>query len=257
MADGEVIEAAEVIVSAGAIHSPALLLRSGVALPGVGRGLKDHASANVTLRLREQSQGSSHDLALATLLRWSSGDGDADLQILPVNHLDSSPQSEGLGLLMGAIMSVHSEGSVSLRSNDAHVDPVVQFNMLDDERDRGHLREVVRHMAALVETAPFRRATSAVFIDGVGSELAALPEDDNALDQWMVSNVSDYVHASSSCRMGPRANEHAVVDVDCRVHGYEGLRVCDASVFPDLPRANTHLPAVMVAEKIAATISSS
>lgn len=257
LADGEEIEAAEVIVSAGAIHSPALLLRSGVTLPGVGRGLKDHASASVTLRLHEQSQGSPHDLALATLLRWSSSDGDADLQMLPVNHLDSSPQSEGLGLLMGAVMSVHSEGSISLRSNDAHVDPIVRFNMLDDERDRGHLREVVRHMVALVETAPFRRATSAVFIDGIGTQLAELPEDDAAFDRWMVSNVSDYVHAASSCRMGPRVNESAVVDLDCAVHGYQGLRVCDASIFPDLPRANTHLPAVMVAEKLAATISSS
>ena len=256
LADGEVIESAEVIVCAGAIHSPAVLLRSGVDLAGVGRGLKDHASASITLLLDEDARASPHDLALATLLRWSSSDGVADLQLLPVNHLGAAPEAEGLGLLMAAIMSVHSVGSVSLRDADPNTDPAVRFNMLDDDRDRAHLREAVRHMVRLIETEAFTRITSAVFIDGVGTPLASLPDDDSAFDAWLLANVGDYVHASSSCRMGAESDDLAVVDVKCRVRGHQGLRVCDASVFPDLPRANTHLPALMMAEKLADLIAS-
>jgi choline dehydrogenase-like flavoprotein len=256
LADGDTIDAAEVIVCAGAIHSPAVLLRSGVALEGVGRGLKDHASASVTLQLRDAARNSPNDLAVATLLRWSSTDGVADLQVLPANHLGSAPQAAGLGLLMGAIMSVHSEGSVELRSPDPGDEPIVRFNMLHDERDRRHLREAVRHLADLVATEAFQRVSSAAFIDDIGTPLAALPDDDGEFDRWLMTHVGDYVHAGSSCRMGPRTNELAVVDLDCSVHGYQGLRVCDASVFPDLPRANTHLPAVMMAERTSALITS-
>ena len=252
LSDGELIEAAEVVVCAGAIHSPAVLLRSSIDRTGIGQGLRDHASASITLALSEDARNDPASLAVATMLRWSSSSGSGDLQLLPVNHLGRAPQAEGLGVLMAAIMSVYSRGSVSLRTADANDDPVVRFSMLADERDVAKLREAVRHMVRLIETDAFRRITDAVFIDGIGTPLAALPDDDAALEVWLRAHVADYVHASSSCRMGPAGDELAVVDTRCRVHGYEALRVCDASVFPDLPRANTHLPAVMVAERIAA-----
>lgn len=251
LADGELIEAAEVIVCGGAIHSPAVLLRSGVDLVGIGRGLRDHASASITLALHESARNDPGSLAVATMLRWSSSTGFGDLQLLPVNHLGRAPQAAGLGVLMAAIMSVHSRGSVTLRSTDPDDDPVVRFSMLSDERDLARLREALRHMVQLVDTEPFRRVTESVFIDGIGTPLAALPDDDAALDCWLAAHVADYVHAASSCRMGSADDDFAVVDTQGRVHGYEALRVCDASVFPDLPRANTHLPAVMVAERIA------
>ena len=257
LADGEIIEAAEVIVCAGAIHSPAVLLRSGVNLDGVGRGLKDHASASVTLLLSDEARGTPQDLAIATMLRWSSVDGVADLQMLPLNHLGSAPEDRGLGAMMAAIMSVHSKGSVTLDSLDPHVDPVVCFNMLDDERDLEHLREATRHLAQIIDTEPFRRIAVAAYIDDVGTPLAALPDDDAEFDRWLLTHVGDYVHASSSCRMGPIGDDLAVVDLECRVYGYAGLRVCDASVFADLPRANTHLPVMMMAERLSALITSS
>jgi choline dehydrogenase-like flavoprotein len=65
--------------------------------------------------------------------------------------------------------------------------------------------------------------------------------------------LGDYVHAVGTCRMGATNDADAVVDARCRVIGYEGLMVCDASVMPDLPRANTHLPTVMIAERVAAS----
>jgi len=68
----------------------------------------------------------------------------------------------------------------------------------------------------------------------------------------LFSNVSDYVHAAATCRMGRRDDPAAVVDTYCIVRGYSGVRVCDASVMPDVPKANTHLTTVAIAERVAA-----
>ena len=244
LVDGGVIDAGEVVVSAGAIHSPTLLLRSGVNRSGIGVGLKDHASARLTLRLREAADTSR--LPSCALLRWSSSSGHGDLQLLPLDHVGDSEY----GALVVGVMSVHSSGTITVDG----AEPVVQFDMLSDERDRARLREAARHMAAMARTEPFRRVADAVFIDDVGTPLEALADDDDLLDVWLRANVGDYVHASSTCRMGVSTDEGLVVDTAGRVHDYDGLRVCDASVFPDIPSANVHLPTVMVAARIATSI---
>ena len=151
---------------------------------------------------------------------------------------------------MAALMEVRSSGQVRLRSMDPQEHPIVEFNHLDDHRDRDGLREAVRHCARLADTAVVQEICDQVMIDRAGTPLAALSEDDPTFDRWMQRNIGNYVHASSTCRMGPRGDDTAVVDERCFVHGYEHLMVCDASVFADLPRANTHLPAMMVAEGV-------
>jgi choline dehydrogenase-like flavoprotein len=137
---------------------------------------------------------------------------------------------------------------VRLASGDPSVDPVVEFGMLADERDLIRLREatyrvvdVLRHPAV---------AAIAESIDAAGSPLESLCSDE-AVDAWLKSGISDYVHAAGTCRMGSPGDPDAVVDLQCRVIGYEGLRVCDASVMPDVPRANTHLTTVAIAEAVA------
>jgi choline dehydrogenase-like flavoprotein len=67
--------------------------------------------------------------------------------------------------------------------------------------------------------------------------------------------VGIYFHPTCSCRMGPASDPLAVVDADGRVHGLDGLFVCDASIFPKLMRANTNLPAAMLAERLAPAIA--
>jgi choline dehydrogenase-like flavoprotein len=101
--------------------------------------------------------------------------------------------------------------------------------------------EVVRHpaVAAIVED-----------VVTPGTDLDALDRDET-IDGWLTDHVTDYVHAVGTCRMGTPGDPAAVVDTSCRVIGYEGLRVCDASVMPDLPRANTHLTTVAIAELLA------
>ena len=253
---GEAFDAGEVIVSCGAIHSPALLLRSGIGVDdglAVGKNLKEHAAtAGFEVSLREAARGRNADASVFTsFLRYSSELADAgpnDMQVIWFNSI--GPDADGLAgaRVLTAVMRVFSHGEVRLRSNDPAVDPVVDFRMLTDERDLVRLRDGVRRVLAIVR----QPAISAVAESVVAFEtpIDALDSDD-AIDAWLLATATDYVHAVGTCRMGAAGDPDAVVDTDCRVRGYEGLRVCDASVMPDLPKANTHLTTVAIAERLA------
>jgi choline dehydrogenase-like flavoprotein len=254
-ADGTTIRAGQVVVCAGAIHSPAILLRSGVGVGdglAVGEHLKDHAAtAGFEVGLRPHARMASPDRPLFTsLLRYSSGLFDAGPNDMQMIWFDAvGPTAEGLagGRLMGAVMRVFSEGHVRLRSEDPQIDPVVDFCMLADDRDRVRLRDCVRRMLEIV-----RHPAVAAVSEGVhalDTPIADLGSDDD-IDSWLTANVTDYVHAVGTCRMGAVDDPAAVVDPDCRVRGYEGLVVCDASVMPDLPKANTHLTTVAIAHRV-------
>jgi choline dehydrogenase/5-(hydroxymethyl)furfural/furfural oxidase len=247
LSDGTFVESSEVVVAAGAIHSPAILLRSKVERVGIGQGLQDHPSAPLTIALKENC--SPRELAVTTLARFTSGIEPADLQLLPIDHLGES--SEGYGLLSVALMMSRSRGRITLESMDANVDPIVDLNLLADERDIEALSvgvEVARH---LLEQPAMKKVASEIFIDDVGTPLSALGNSAYEIAAWLRSRTGDYVHAAGTCAMGESANEKAVVDAVGRVHGIKNLRVCDASIFPNLPRANTHFPVMMAAELIA------
>jgi choline dehydrogenase-like flavoprotein len=250
-AAGDEIGAGCVIVSAGAVHSPAILLRSGIGdedgLP-VGEHLKDHAATPgfelaLTPDARMQTLGTP---VMHSLLRYSSGLAEAgpnDLQLVWFDGVGPTLDTLAGGRIIGALMRVFSSGVVRLRSDDPAEDPVVEFRMLADERDRARLRAVVHHVIEIVRHPA---------VAGIVEQALALttPLDDlrtdAAIDEWLTANVSDYVHATGTCGMG------RVVDTECGVLGYERLYVCDASVMPDLPKANTHLTTVAIAERFAA-----
>jgi 5-(hydroxymethyl)furfural/furfural oxidase len=252
---GEEINAPEVIVSAGAIHSPAILLRSGVGIDDglpVGRNLKEHAATpGFEIALKPEGRMPSIDVPLfSSVLRYTSGLADAgpnDMQIIWFGAVGPTDDALAGARLMGAVMRVFSSGEVRLRSDDPDVDPIVEFNMLSDERDLVRLRDCVRRMIDVVRAPAVEAIT-----DGVVALTTPLDDldTDDAVDAWLLATVCDYVHAVGTCRMGTPGDPAAVVDTDCRVIGYEGLRVCDASVMPDLPRANTHLTTVAIAERL-------
>lgn len=227
LTDGTEVEADLVVVSAGAIHSPALLLRSGVDTPGVGEGLHDHPSVALPLVLHDPAPIGS--LPIATLARVSSGAEPQDLQILPIDAIE--PSMPSLGLVMVALMRSHSRGVVRLQSADPYADPAVEFGMLTDERDWPPLRTGLG-MAERLMASPVVR--------GLGEVVPTATDIDTVR-----ASLGDYVHAAGTCAMG------RVVDTSCRLRGYEGVVVCDASVMPVAPRANTHLPTVMIAERVA------
>jgi choline dehydrogenase-like flavoprotein len=227
-ATGDEVEADVVVVSAGAIHSPALLLRSGVDTDGVGEGLQDHPSFPIAIARREAAE--VRGLPIATLARLPGAEGVDDLQVLPMEYVDAA--MPGLALVMAAAMRVHGRGRVTLAGNDPAADPEVDFDLLADDRDAATVQLAIDAVEQLLDHPAFR---------AVGE---ALPYDRS--DAGVRATVGDYVHAAGTCAMG------TVVDTSCRVRGHHGLMVCDASVLPVLPRANTHLPTVMVAERVAA-----
>jgi choline dehydrogenase-like flavoprotein len=253
-ADGDEIEAGNVVVCAGAIHSPAILLRSGIGPESgrpVGANLIDHAlTPGLEVGLRPEARLASPDAPLVdSLLRFTSGGpgtGDNDLQICWFRATHTTEESLATGRLLGSVVQVFSRGSVRLRSSDPRDDPIVELNLLADERDAVRARLVVERMIELVR----HPAVAAVTTDVVALDrpLDAL-DSPAAIDAWLDANVQDYVHVVGTCRMGQPDDPAAVVDTECRVIGVDGLRVCDASVMPELPRANTHLTTVAIAER--------
>ena len=161
----------------------------------------------------------------------SSGEAPADLQLLPMDNL--GPAVPRTGLVMVALMEVRSVGSVRLAA-DPLADPVVDFNLLSDAVDERRLLSGVDQLVRLLDHPSLR---------ALGT--AAIPPTD--LD-GVRAGLGDYVHATGTCAMG------RVLDASCRVVGYDALRVCDASAMPDLPRANTHLSTVVLAERLASVL---
>jgi choline dehydrogenase-like flavoprotein len=133
------------------------------------------------------------------------------------------------------------------------VDPRVEFRLLSDERDAVRMRLATQELLALVDNNAVRSITSTVTLDDKGTTPAEVA-DPVALDAWLRAAVSDYVHACGTCKMGSPENPSSVVDPHCRFIGVENLSVVDASVIPVIPRANTHLTAVMIAEHAAALL---
>ena len=242
LADGTEITGSHVSVCAGAILSPALLLRSGIERDGIGRNLCDHPAIGVTLMLRGAA-----DMDCPSTAALLHADG---IQVLPLSGLGLGPEEQALGAFMAGVMRSYGRGRVSLRADDVASPPIVAFELLEDERDRAALRRATRLMLGLAASPAIGAEVFSVAIDDRGTPIDALAgADDDALDQWVRFNLADYLHAAGTCRMGRPTDELAVVDQTCRVIGYDGVSVIDASVFPDLPQANPHLPTLMVATR--------
>jgi choline dehydrogenase len=97
-------------------------------------------------------------------------------------------------------------------------------------------------------------AASPAFQDIIAARIAPTDEDlasDAALDRWLLANVSTAHHLAGTCKMGPASDPMAVVDQYGCVHGLQGLRVVDASIMPDVVRANTNATIIMMAERLA------
>jgi choline dehydrogenase-like flavoprotein len=251
-AAGEEIEAGEVVVSAGALHSPPILLRSGIGVDDglpVGRGLRDHATAGFLLALQPHGRrASADDPVVSSLLRYSSELADAgpnDMQMVWFDALGTDDAGRAMAQLASAVMRPFSTGQVYLRSDDPLDDPVVDCRFLSDERDLVRLRDGVRRMIDVVGQPSMQAVAESVIVPQATLEQL---DCDQAIDDWLPLVVTDYVHPVGTCRMGRPDDNHAVVDLDCTVRGHESLRVVDASVLPDIPRCNTHSTTVAVAE---------
>jgi choline dehydrogenase len=253
----EIVTAGLVIVAAGTYASPALLLRSGIGpaadltalgahcqvdLPGVGRNLADHPWVPVPLPVTIPTGGPGFQ----AVLTWHSADADRsgppDLQIFAQGPFDNDGRA--VASLCAALLKPYSRGRVTLRSLDPAVPPVIDLAFLTDDRDLHRLMEGVRHGYRLLASPEFDAVADTATRRNGGV-------DDDALRALIWANVRTYHHPAGTCAMG-RDPRHAVVDSRGRVYGTVGLVVADASIMPEIPSANTNLPTIMLAERIAA-----
>lgn len=247
LANGELIEARGVVVCAGALATPVLLRRSSIDRPGIGMGLQDHPSVAITLELRQRQQSA---LQIGANVRTSSQKGNADIHVLSLNATDESGM---FGALIAGVMRVYSRGEV--RYDAATGTGVAVFNQLSDERDKAAMRDATRFAFELASSQSVSSVAGALLSDSDGTSAQWLSDASDAeIDDWALRQVGAYSHAACSCAMGDSRDEMAVVNERAEVIGYQNLWLCDASIFPTLPRANTHLPVVMVANRISAML---
>jgi choline dehydrogenase/5-(hydroxymethyl)furfural/furfural oxidase len=247
--DGTVLEGSRVVVCTGAAHTPAVLARSGVALPGLGRSARDHPAVPLTVELRAGAPWlPSAGSPISHLLRWSSGVGGgvADLQALPLDRVGSDEGDDRHAVLMVGLMDVRSTGAVL----DAGGGTDLQLELLTDDLDVVRLVRGLRQALELLRAETMGRVVTAVRGPDGRTADELRDADDDELAAWLPEQLGDYVHLAGTARMGPEEDADRVVDLDGGVVGYRSLYAVDASVFPDLPRANPHLPVLALAERL-------
>lgn len=273
------VEAGEIVLSAGAVGSPHLLLLSGVGpadqlgdlgipqvsdLPGVGKNLKDHPKLYITWALPEGYPAQTRAAPGGAALRFTAPGSDLrnDLSIsfasfVPARTHEPDPRPQDPDSvtryveMMVALLLPVSQGELRLTSSDFRVQPALHYNYLSEQFDRDRMRagvEAALELAERPEIAEFLGER----LDPADDDLAS----DEALQRWMMREATTYSHISCTCRMGPSGDPLAVVDQFGKVHGLEGLRVVDASIMPDLVRAPINPAVIMLAEKIADSIRS-
>jgi choline dehydrogenase len=256
LVDGTEIEAGWVVLCAGTFGSPPLLLRSGVGpaadlrdagitvvadLSGVGANLVDHPDVYIDLPYSGAARAAPVLHTMATFR--SDGRPDTESPDLMFWFADPSDDDPELGIEV-LLLRPRSRGSVRLRSADPSDPPIIHLPNLDDPDDVVRLAEGYRR-ALEVANHPAVQA----LCDG---QAAAEPED---LDAVIRAEVLSLPHVVGTCAMGPNPDEGAVVDASGLVHGTQRLSVVDASIMPDVPSGFTHIPTIMLAERLSETIA--
>ncbi len=272
LAGGEVVSAKNVVLSAGAVGSPAILLRSGIGpaqdlcdleievlvdSPGVGAQLWDHAAVPIRLVPKEGQCVPGRDPRFQVMARFTAeGSREPDdMQLVMVTFADISGSpallsDAGVPIVAAvgvALMVPRAHGYLRLASIDPGIQPAIELNYGADPEDVRRLLLAMRLAWKVVCSEPIKRET--VRVVGLSEEVI---RSDDLLHGYVFANVGTYGHALGTARMGSDGDPGAVVDQYCRVRGVKNLWVVDASVMPTVPRAVPNLTVIMLGERVAA-----
>ena len=276
----------EIILSAGAIGSPQLLMLSGVGaaahihafdipvvcdLPGVGQNLQDHPSTGVVYECT-QAVSLASAASLSNLLRYlcfkkgpltsNVAEAGAFIRTSPERQSPDLQYHFGAGYFVEhgfqtfdghafafgpTLLHPYSRGEIRLRSSNPLDAPSIRANYFSDSRDMEVMLEGVKLSRELANTKAFAPYRKREMHPGPEAK------DDQALRAHIRRFVETLYHPVGTCKMGNN-DAAAVVDSELRVHGVEGLRVVDASIMPAVVGGNTNAPTIMIAEKAAEMI---
>jgi choline dehydrogenase-like flavoprotein len=254
-----VIDAGEVVLSAGVYHSPQLLMLSGIgpapelerlgipvahALEGIGENYQDHAVVYVTF---EGTEDLREEYVIPKVRLLAKSDPSRPL---PDLHVFMRPSIRMAGLAPLLPVSIHllehrSRGRVTLASTDPDDLPVIDAALVRDSGDVTALLDGIAFVERLTSHAPLSRF--------YGPRVTPGPGDD--LTEHVTTTYITYHHGVGTCRMGPEGDRGAVVDPGLRVHGLDNLTISDASVIPTVPHGNTNIAAILVGEIAAANLA--
>lgn len=255
------IDADRVTLCAGALGTPALLMRSGVGpaalsrqigvpvvadLPGVGQHLQDHAAVMIWMAPHGPCDGTQpmHQV----MARLSSGWGGTDLALLMLGGFPTA-ELPPLGAMLGThhahgisvmLTEPTSCGSVTLDPRRPLAAPCIDLGLGRAPQDVDRLMAGVRAAWRVANTPALRAQVRSILL-----WRDAIVDDDPLLRHHVARQMNGTWHATGTARMG------TVTDAHCRVYGTENLRVVDASVMPALPRTPPNLSCIMLAERVA------
>lgn len=263
-----------IVMSTGAFGTPAILLRSGIGprlqlekfdipavvdLPGVGANLADHSQIPVGAIPKLDYAEFINSPCIQTLLRYSSEDSERvnDMQLCLLNRVEvgvyapyliEAAAGREIFFTASVLMLPDSRGSVSLKSANPYVNPVVNLNFCASEMDVKRHREGLRRSCELLVGPVFKNMTNEIL------ESDSLFGNDDTLDKFITERIQTAHHPCGTARMGKDTDQMAVVDSTCAVLGVENLYVADASIMPAPVRANTNLTCIMIGERVAAEL---
>jgi choline dehydrogenase len=288
LVDGELktFRAPEIVVCAGALKTPQVLMLSGIGpaahlrehgipvvadLP-VGQNLMDHSVANVSWDSNLDFPSMLDHSSMTSVLNWQgthsqieimpfvqkSGQqlGAKDVLKRPIKALKAmkgtsvravARQARGLNyaIVIMSVMQAESRGAVTLRSADPNAAPVLKWNLLSTQKDKESFREASRMLWEIYTS----KAMKSIDPSLIGFDKKMI-SDDAAIDGYIWNKLVTG-HPSGTCRMGPASDTTAVVDQELKVHGVQGLRVADTSVFPAMPSRGPNATAIMLGERLA------
>ena len=261
LASGALIETSMVVVCAGTYGSPVLLMRSGVGaadhlrplgvdvlvdLPGVGQNLADHCGVELDCGYRGPTRKEPLLHTIATFHSSRTPTSEAPDLMLWLPEAEGEPgEDPSLGIEV-LLMRPRSRGTVELRSADSGDPPRIDLPGLREQAD---LERLIEGYERALEVANRQQLRSVCAAPATGAPGA------RELRDWIRQTLFSYPHVGGTCAMGARPEDGAVVDAGGLVHGTENVSVVDASIMPDMVSGFTHLPTIMIAERLAETLS--